>query len=828
MTQEDKYENIPSELKDCERWVVQKQKIPYNAITDRLAATNNPKSWSPFRDAVSAMKDKHYDGIGIVLTSEDNFMCIDLDTVRDPVSGKVDPTAERIIEEMNSYTEISQSGYGFHIFAKVDPIFCLERHRMSLPANEIQRSDVHRETGKVIYKKPEIEMYSDKQYIIMTGDVYAGHDSINYATQAASHIYNKYIQNTQMPSTEKKINKTQHRKSTASVNKDIIIASMLNARNGAKAQSLFLHGDTSGYGNDRSKADLALCQIIAFWMPDAKMIDAIFRESKLMRKKWDTLHGAMTYGAMTIKKALETTTQHYLWERYHQKEKPLKKKCSQIKSICEKNNVCFSEMLLKKNALNSPTDYLIKYFNQNLDYQLLDTMCGNTGAAIFVKELMGDIFCYVTETRKWMIYNGVYWEENPASIYNLCFIISDALLKWKCIVNDEWLKKSISKCAKTWSYNKFRQGIVDDLKTLRSVRLGKFDTAKHLFNCKNGTYNLDTMQWQAHNPYDMITKCANVEYSPTVTAEKFEQFLFTTFEGDMEQIDYLQRILGSLLFGDARDECFFVFFGPTRSGKGTLISTIESLMENYSIVMRAETIAVQKNPNGSAANGDLARLRGARAILVNENNQSMPIDSALLKQMTGGDTIVGRKLYQEEIQFRLEGKIIINTNYLPNIDDTTIFASDRMRVVMFKHHLAEEERDPMLKSALKDPQELSGILNFMLKGAEKYKEYGLRAPASNRDSIRKLAHDTDILGMFFEEELEPDDTNDIKASDAFGKYKEWCAARNYNAGNIKLFIQRIENEQHAVIKRNTRAREGDSRSNPTTCIVNFKCRQKIK
>ena len=52
-------------------------------------------------------------------------------------------------------------------------------------------------------------------------------------------------------------------------------------------------------------------QIIAFWTHDRAAIDAVFRQSRLMRPKWDEKHAAdgRTYGQMTIDFALENTTE---------------------------------------------------------------------------------------------------------------------------------------------------------------------------------------------------------------------------------------------------------------------------------------------------------------------------------------------------------------------------------------------------------------------------------------------------------------------------------------------------------------------------------------
>ena len=64
----------------------------------------------------------------------------------------------------------------------------------------------------------------------------------------------------------------------------------------------------------QSEADLALCCALAFWTDkDGVQIDRLFRQSKLFRMKWDTVHHAdgATYGAETIRQAIERTENTY-------------------------------------------------------------------------------------------------------------------------------------------------------------------------------------------------------------------------------------------------------------------------------------------------------------------------------------------------------------------------------------------------------------------------------------------------------------------------------------------------------------------------------------
>src|SRR5262249_13816299 len=86
------------------------------------------------------------------------------------------------------------------------------------------------------------------------------------------------------------------------------------ATNGAKFLKLW-NGDTSDFDGDESRADLALCGMLAFWTHgDAARIDRLFRQSGLMREKWNEKRGSTTYGSMTIATALNGKTEFYKLE----------------------------------------------------------------------------------------------------------------------------------------------------------------------------------------------------------------------------------------------------------------------------------------------------------------------------------------------------------------------------------------------------------------------------------------------------------------------------------------------------------------------------------
>lgn len=92
---------------------------------------------------------------------------------------------------------------------------------------------------------------------------------------------------------------------------EAVIARMLGSAKANEIHAL-LNGDTSAYGGDDSAADQALCNYFAFWTrKNRPQMDRLFRQSKLMRPKWDEKRGRQTYGEMTVDKACRGTSKVY-------------------------------------------------------------------------------------------------------------------------------------------------------------------------------------------------------------------------------------------------------------------------------------------------------------------------------------------------------------------------------------------------------------------------------------------------------------------------------------------------------------------------------------
>ena len=93
-------------------------KVPYCPTNPkRKAATDNPATWAPFDAALLAFQAGHGDGIGLALRDID-LGVFDVDHCRDPQTGDLQPEARDLVDQANSYTEITPSDTGLRIIMK--------------------------------------------------------------------------------------------------------------------------------------------------------------------------------------------------------------------------------------------------------------------------------------------------------------------------------------------------------------------------------------------------------------------------------------------------------------------------------------------------------------------------------------------------------------------------------------------------------------------------------------------------------------------------------------------------------------------------------------
>ena len=420
-----------------------------------------------------------------------------------------------------------------------------------------------------------------------------------------------------------------------------------------------------------------------------------------------------------------------------------------------------------------------------------------------MSQLFSDVFqdhCrYNVTAKEWYIYNGSVWKEdaNGMNASRWAKELACELERYCAQLPDTKHRDSFQELVRKYGSHKYRKTMLQDARDVCFFSDEDLDKRLELFNCQNGTYDLETEEFYPHNPNDLLSKCSNVVYDPSARSELFESFVSQVMEGDQEKIGYLQKIFGYALTAETSLEtCWILYGASTRNGKSTLVETLAHMMGNgdgYAENTPPETLAQKKNKDSRQASGDIARLAGCRFLNASEPPKRMLFDGALLKTLLGRDSITARHLYQREFEFIPHFKLFINTNYLPQIQDETLFTSGRIVVVPFEKHFSEEEQDKKLKDKLRKPENVSGIFNWCLEGLRRFRKEGAALPESVKAAIEDYRKDSDKLGLFMEECLEKTGKNS-KGGEVYGRYSSWCLENGFTPMNKTNFFDELKSK----------------------------------
>lgn len=735
----DKYSAIPQELKGYKNWVCWQaypdpkshsgiSKKPVNPKTGGLAQSNNPDTWSDFETAVR--ESAKYSGIGFMF-SNSPFFGVDLDDmpndIQDYQNGGADNIISEFVNTLQSYTEFSQSKTGVHIICKG-----------TLPEG---RRKAKNDSGG-------FEMYENGRFFVVTGNYCSEYGYINDCTESVKPLHSKYLGKAAEPKPNKNI--------TVNLNSvDDIVRAACSAKNGSLFKALY-SGDFSAYSS-QSEADMAFCNMLAFWCGcDAEKMDAIFRQSGLMRDKWDRKQSGTTYGVITLQKAISG--------------------CSQTYNPKKQNDYSIS---IGNGKVIQTVD------EEKMRAYTFDDM-GN--AERFV-DLFGENVRYCYTEKKWYFYNSMRWSvDNLGVILRMadkCVEAMKAEAKLYLQADEESggdMAKAFEKHMKSSRSNKSKKAMLNEIEHHLPILPIQMDRYKMALNTPSGIINLKNGDVKAHNPEYYFTKITSVDCAEAADCPRWLAFLDDIFAGDKDLIRYIQKAVGYSLTGSTAEQCAFFLYGTGRNGKSTFIDVIRDVFGDYAANIQPETIMV-KSSQSNAINSDIARLKGARLVTSVEPNEGVRLNEGLLKQLTGDDTVTARKLYSEEFEFKPEFKLWMATNHKPIIRGTDTGIWRRIHMIPFNVQIPEDKVDKNLTHKLK--AEMTAIFKWCIDGCLMWQREGLQMPAAVLKSVREYRREMDVISAFIEDKCTLEGT--VQASMLYAAYASWADSNNeYCMSNTKF------------------------------------------
>ncbi len=294
----------------------------------------------------------------------------------------------------------------------------------------------------------------------------------------------------------------------------------------------------------------------------------------------------------------------------------------------------------------------------------------------------------------------------------------------------------------------------------------QMDANPNLLAVRNGVIDLETGAHRAGRPDDWLVRSSPVEWAganfPCEPWLKFLREVFSnpeTGEPCDELVDFVQRLLGYSLLGEARAHIMPIFTGRGRNGKGTIMEMMGMTLGPLAGPIPSELLLDQgTSRSADSPSPSIMMLKGLRLAVASETAEGRRFSLDRVKWLSGGDKLTGRWPNDKyPTSFNPTHLMFLLTNALPTVPTNDYAFWERVLNVPFQRSFVDHEprekwesrANLQLKDELKEC--LPGILAWLVKGHLWWRRDGLNPPPIVLEATKSYREGEDTLGDFLEE-----------------------------------------------------------------------------
>lgn len=397
----------------------------------------------------------------------------------------------------------------------------------------------------------------------------------------------------------------------------------------------------------------------------------------------------------------------------------------------------------------------------------------DTGNGIRFAQRMRDVVRYVPGEDRWYLWDGLRWAPDHLNRVMLLTseIAKDLYVEAAGVANDEH-RTQLTRWAQTTQAVARRQAML----TAAAAEVGiavhadALDADPWLLVVRNGTLDLRTGLIRESLPTDLNTRRADVDFDAGATCPLWQKHVELVTGGDVGLQAWLRRAVGYTLTGSTGEHKVFFLQGTGNNGKSTFVDVVLRMLGDY---------ASKADENLITGTGghptQLADLRGARLIFVDETDREKKLAEQRIKMMTGRH-IKARFMRQDFFTYVPRFKLWIAGNHKPEIRGADEGIWRRLQLVPFDVEMSPDQKiidyDQILMG------ELSGILNWALEGLRDWRELGqLGAPEAIVRATQEYRAEEDSIGLWLGEVARLGVKNaETPNGSLYESYRWWCHA----------------------------------------------------
>lgn len=404
--------------------------------------------------------------------------------------------------------------------------------------------------------------------------------------------------------------------------------------------------------------------------------------------------------------------------------------------------------------------------------------------------MWGSDIAYYNERAKWLVWNGSIWRiDESGRVFRMMRSTVDSLLGEIQSGTDDDTKKRRVRLWQSSSTSAKVGAALEAASNTEGIRVGAeaLDRDPYLLPCANGTVDLRMCELRESRREDRATLACPVSFDPDAASPVWDSFL-RRVQPDVRMRSYLQRAIGYTLTSDTTEQVFFMNHGGGNNGKTTFFRALAMALGPFSLTAHASTfrqVRDDKIPN------DLARMRGARMVAVNETEDRWILNEGLIKQVAGGDVIPARFLNHEWFEYTPTFKLWLWGNQRPVITGTEEGIWRKAQLVSWSVHIEDGERDRSYLEKLRP--ELPGVLRWAVDGCRLWQRFGLRPPASVTAATKEYREDQDVLGSFLSDCTEQKPNAAVVPSELYSAYTAWSVDSGIRPWSAKMLGSKLKN-----------------------------------
>lgn len=348
----------------------------------------------------------------------------------------------------------------------------------------------------------------------------------------------------------------------------------------------------------------------------------------------------------------------------------------------------------------------------------------------------------------------------------------------------------IASCLKTTS---FKDNVLKECSELflDTTFMDKMDSNLMLIGLQNGVLDLEKREFRDGRPDDYITKQCKINFVEHDMANAdFKQkvdFVMKFFKQIIPNDSvrkYLLLRFASCLTGHD-DEKFPILTGSGGNGKTILLEFLQEIFGEYACTV-STTIFTQRSGSSSGATPEIARIRGVRLVSAEETEEGTTINVAKMKELTGGNKITTRRLFEDIEEFKPQAHWFLVCNNLPKITSDDGGTWRRVRIVDFPSIFVEDPSDPMYEGNpyVYPRDEHIGEKLYECREAffshlyhqyyAEYKKLGcIKEPAEVMMKTNMYRQENDLFFQYIKERIVKNSNSILKIAEVYGDFKYW-------------------------------------------------------